>query len=125
MHKLFNLSSVFICLMAILLLFVASSTANTCVDHSGVITELGSVDIEVDNFPTVYEITNSNFTVLHTFTFQKTFCAEENPTPANKNKMKYRSDETLFMSEKGLFLLNIKNILVKRFHTGQSAAIKD
>ena len=90
MHRLFNLSSVFICLMAILLLFVLSSTSNACVNCDAAVIELGSVDIEVDNTQ-AYNFEESKVIICMPF-----FSVEDNSVTFEKDKIITIPDKTLY-----------------------------
>lgn len=100
MDKLFKMSSVFICLIAMFLLYVMSSTADTYANNDRV-TELRSVDIEVDS-DVLSEVFNE-FDINTTERWNEIFpYIEYTYTPENNDPKNY-CIQVLFIDEVKLY----------------------
>ena len=115
MDKLFKMSSVFICLIAMFLLYVMSSTADTYANNDRV-TELRSVDIEVDS-DVLSEVFNE-FDINTTERWNEIFPYIEYIYTPENNDSKNDRIQVLFIDEVKLYnsLNKISTGIIIRYH---------
>ena len=115
MDKLFKMSSVFICLIAMFLLYVMSSTADTYANNDRV-TELRSVDIEVDG-DVLSEVFNE-FDINTTERWNEIFPYIEYIYTPENNDSKNDRIQVLFIDEVKLYnsLNKISTGIIIRYH---------